>query len=378
MKKNLIFCSSKPLLIKVQRGFSLVEIMVGLAIGLLGVLVIMQISMVFEGQKRTTTAGADAQTSGAVAFYSVEQDVRRAGYGFSKPEILGCQLKFHVPTASDAVPPPGVAPPPVLQPLFIFKGGEGGSDSIQVLSSSKGNWSVPVRMGDEHSSTATEVQVSSTLGVQAGDLLIAYETGKTCAMFQATGPVAEKSNAISDPIHIEHKSASNGIGAWNPEDPSEIFPTEGYGKAAYAYVFNLGNLVNRKYQVDVGGNLTLVDGGVERVVASDIVSMRAQYGIIDTIDAEKKLTWKDGSSDGKLDADDLAGLYAARVVMVVRSPLKERPNAEGNCEATKSSDMGTWAEIDVKNNTDWQCYRYRTFENVIPLRNMMWREEKID
>ena len=38
-----------------QAGFSLVELMVGLVIGLMATLVIMQVFSTFEGQKRTTT-----------------------------------------------------------------------------------------------------------------------------------------------------------------------------------------------------------------------------------------------------------------------------------------------------------------------------------
>ena len=44
-----------------QAGFSLVEIMVGLVIGLLATLVILQVFSVYEGQKRTTTGTADAR-----------------------------------------------------------------------------------------------------------------------------------------------------------------------------------------------------------------------------------------------------------------------------------------------------------------------------
>ena len=50
-------------------GFSLVEVMVAMVIGLLGIIVMMQMFSVFEGQKRTTTGGDDANSSGAVSLY---------------------------------------------------------------------------------------------------------------------------------------------------------------------------------------------------------------------------------------------------------------------------------------------------------------------
>ena len=75
---------------QMQAGFGLVEIMVGLVIGLLTTLVIMQIFTSFEGQKRTTSGSADAQTNGAVALYSISRDVQMAGYGLLP--VLGTPL----------------------------------------------------------------------------------------------------------------------------------------------------------------------------------------------------------------------------------------------------------------------------------------------
>ena len=48
-----------------QQGFGLIEIMVGILIGLLMVLIIYQVYEVSEGQKRTITAGSDAQQNAA-------------------------------------------------------------------------------------------------------------------------------------------------------------------------------------------------------------------------------------------------------------------------------------------------------------------------
>ena len=77
-----------------ESGFSLVEIMVGMAIGLLTTLVIMQVFSAFEGQKRSTTGSADAQTSGgllaAVAAERAEDVVGRFhAAGFSSAAVIG-------------------------------------------------------------------------------------------------------------------------------------------------------------------------------------------------------------------------------------------------------------------------------------------------
>ncbi len=72
-----------------QAGFSLVEILVGLVIGLLATLVILQVFSVFEGQKRTTTGVADAQTNGSIALYTLARDLQRAGFAMEPVGVPG-------------------------------------------------------------------------------------------------------------------------------------------------------------------------------------------------------------------------------------------------------------------------------------------------
>lgn len=66
-----------------QQGFTLVEIMVAMVIGMLGIVIIMQMATTFEAQKRTTTGGDDAQNAGAIALYSIQQGLQQAGYCFA-------------------------------------------------------------------------------------------------------------------------------------------------------------------------------------------------------------------------------------------------------------------------------------------------------
>ena len=52
-------------------GFTLVELMVAMVIGLVTTLVITQVLAFSEGQKRTTTSGSDAQVNGSLALYTL-------------------------------------------------------------------------------------------------------------------------------------------------------------------------------------------------------------------------------------------------------------------------------------------------------------------
>src|SRR5688572_3293495 len=76
-----------------SRGLSLVELLVASAIGIIASLAIFQVFAVFEGQKRTTTSGGEAQTSGTLALYTLERDVRQGGYGINTPDLVGCTLQ---------------------------------------------------------------------------------------------------------------------------------------------------------------------------------------------------------------------------------------------------------------------------------------------
>ena len=65
-----------------QAGFSLVDVMVGMVIALLGMIIIFQVFSVSEGIKRTTTSGGDALQNGASSLFTLERSLKEAGYGF--------------------------------------------------------------------------------------------------------------------------------------------------------------------------------------------------------------------------------------------------------------------------------------------------------
>jgi len=66
-----------------ERGVGLIEVMVSIVIAMLLVLVIYQIYEVSEGQKRTITAGSDAQQNAAFGLYILSRDVSVAGNGIA-------------------------------------------------------------------------------------------------------------------------------------------------------------------------------------------------------------------------------------------------------------------------------------------------------
>ena len=70
-------------------GLSLVEILVGVAIGLIGIVAIFQAVAVWTKHTQTTSSGGDAQVAGTLALFNIERDLKQAGHGFAKAEKLG-------------------------------------------------------------------------------------------------------------------------------------------------------------------------------------------------------------------------------------------------------------------------------------------------
>ena len=73
-------------------GFSLIELMVAMVIGLIGMIIIFQVFEVSEGIRRTTTSGGDAQQNGTIALYLMQRDLRNAGMGFNDTPYAGCSM----------------------------------------------------------------------------------------------------------------------------------------------------------------------------------------------------------------------------------------------------------------------------------------------
>lgn len=345
-------------------GFSLVEIMVGMVIGLISTIIVMQVFATFEGQKRTTTGGSDAQTNGGVGLYTIERDMRMAGYGFA--DATGCALASSFNGTALA--------PLVLAPVTITDGAGGLPDSITMLSSNKSSWSVPIRVISNHAQAATQFNTNATFGLAQGDLLIAYEatTPPNCTLFQV-----DNANPVLNPI-------IHTAGSWNGN--SAVFPAAGY--STDALLMNVGSFMSHTYSIDANSNLVFTDylsatnTNSSQIISSDVVSIQAQYGFDTRAGAQTDAqvdTWGatmiDADASGTIgDAGDINRIYALRFALVARNGLREKPDpATGVCNTTTVGPAWMGGTINLAADANWQCYRYKTFETVVPLRNMLWR-----
>ena len=199
-----------------QAGFSLVEVMAGLLIGLVTTVVIFQVLAVSEGYKRTATGGSEAVQSGAVSLYLLERDIRQAGAGLDRNRF-GDQINA---SAGSARPFNFI-----LAPVRIVPGTGNTADTITVLYANPSSNGDIKQVAAPGMTTATEdINLSSSFGFALDDLFIIAAGG-------VNGSLGKVSAAVTDKT-IKHKDNAVGI-RYNEEGFPVAYP---HG----AWVMNLG------------------------------------------------------------------------------------------------------------------------------------------
>ncbi|HEX5804603.1 MAG TPA: PilW family protein [Azospira sp.] len=373
-----------------EAGFTLVELLVAMVIGLITVVVIGQVMAVAEGRKRATTTAADTTVSSALALYTVERDLKSAGYGLTTVlSALGCDIRMKFGS--------GPLRTFTLSPISIVDGAAGAPDSIRVLAADKNGISLPTRVTVDHPATAANFFVESDVGIQDGDLMIAVpelpSASNWCSLFEVTntggggggGGGQGQNQVLHDPGHSD----------WNHPGGQNIFPASGY--PAGSYLVNLGRFLDHTYELS-GNNLRLTEfdpaGGAATAqeIFAQIVQMQAVYGkdsdndcLVDTWNATQPTS-----------AAQWQQIRAVRVALVARSRVAEKDEvtldeadvpAAGKCDAaTPNPGVVCWRPDPVNaasgvairldaTASDWQRYRYRVFESTIPLRNLVWLQK---
>lgn len=366
-----------------NRGFTLVELMVALALGLITTVIIAQVVINADGNRRTTITGSDAQVNGSIALYSVSRDVQMAGYGIvSHSAALGCPVKGKFGSAA--------ALSFTLAPVSVTTDANG-NPTLRTLSAGRTGFSVPMAVTDNHAATAQAFTVASVLGVNEGDVFVAlpatWSSTNWCTIFQVAS--VSGSNPLTT-TSVPH-TVSSGSG-WNQDSTAGVIPTGGYTGDS-AFLMNLGRIAMREYSVS---NESLVmrelqDNGTwgdPQTLASNIVSMRVLYGrdtsasrdgVVDVYDTTTPTT-----------ADGWSRILTVRIAVVSRSEQHEK---EAVTTASPEWDVGTATTVSGTANctgseerqcltltlpgstgsdTTWQHHRYKVYDTVVPLRNILW------
>jgi type IV pilus assembly protein PilW len=359
-----------------EHGFTLIEVMVGMIIGMIGMIVMMQVFLNSDASKRSTSGGGDAQTNGTGALHALERDMRQGGFGIATPELYGCSLVLRS----------GVTLA-MLAPLQInatqIPAGDPNTDTLLIMyANSAGSPEGDTIISKPNTNTYA---VTAPIMFAVGDWIVAqFATQPTpCAL---TLEQVQASTSIPPNVTVPDGVAAITSGILYNFGPSPRF---------LAYAVRSGKLTVCDFMAADCSNASLkANPSIWSPVAGNIVSMRAQYGrdtnlismdaIVDGFDQVTPGSPADTS--GLALNCSVARVLAARLVLVARSSSFEKtmvtsgaPQWLGSSATTAAAPWPGAAAVaidlsllaDGTDNLAWQNYRYKAFQTIVPLRNLL-------
>ncbi len=390
---------------KRQAGFSLIELMVAVGIGLVITLAVFQVLTASEARKRTSTGLNDASQSGNYALYVLDRMLRSAGTGYSQgwAAVGGCRLNAVLP-GGETLPRVGALPAPFtaipqtvrLAPVLIFQGAsDTGSDVIMVMNGATGYGEVLTNV-PAGGVAAAQVTLPNTIGFRAGDLVLLASAGE-CLLSQVA---AAKPPCAGDPAAAPNTACGPVLPLGGTYYAAAAANTSLAALALQPDVaaFSIGNATTNPPQfglIGVGAdstlfahNLLLFNGvNASEPLAEGVRELHAVYGL-DTNDDGILDAWQSptGVWDGPALMDGSAGsntrirqIVAVRVGLVLRSSLVERelqpgvPVAPANLSLFSDLPAPNPVIVDLTRVGENRNQRHRTVEITVPLRNFLMR-----
>lgn len=362
-----------------QRGFSLIELMVGMLVSMICMLAMMAAFAVFEGKKRTTTSGNDAQQNGSYALYALERQLRTAGasivQGFNHG-LWGCPVTAY--TNGKQVLPGGALPAPFttstwpsttrLVPVLIASGGKTGADVIGVVGGNSAMQVFNVTVSSTPSDNA--VIVANAMGILSGDYLVGTLSNGTCAIARVKPGTNSAATQVTDASLILDTASSPATGLRSATGVFDMGQTPAltlYGVDATSNALVSWDLLQRKVNGQAAAVMPLAEG---------IVMIKALYGV--ETNNSGTLDWKQPTgkwaigqlTNGSAAAVTAIGqIKAIRLAIVAQSRLPERASDySGPTRLTLFEDLSPAVRYTL--NIDRQ-FRYQVYETTIPVRNAM-------
>jgi type IV pilus assembly protein PilW len=364
-----------------QVGVGLIEVMVSIVIAMLLVLIIYQIYEISEGQKRTITAGSDAQQNAAFGLYALTRDLAIAGNGIASASDL---LQSCV-NANLALPASRTAPDPlqylVPLPVIIKAGADVNTpDEITVFYGGSGSLSTAVPLTGPQNPA---YQVSAPIGFSPNDIIavVLPATSKCTLSTIDSAGVAVDVNGIATLTHTRF-AGDPDTGYTGAASLINLGQAAAMGRVVYSVDLTTNSLRSQD-QFTKTSPLTTATTPVPLV--SDVVNLKAQYGldtdndgIVDTWQGATGAVW----DSANLPAQPIATLKqirAVRVAIVTRSAQYEKdPITAGSPPGMPAGQLGLFCDpaptcaYTVTLSADNQHYRYKILETIVPLRNALW------
>ena len=380
-------------------GFSLVELMVSVVIGMLALLFAMRLMTGSEQTRQSAMGGSDSMQNGMLALFSISGDAGQAGYGLNDPLVTGCNTVFSDTGGySLAAATRGSSTIHPIAPVVI-ESNAAGPDKVTFYSGTSVAGTATLRILANYVNGARIYVDRIPYGFSQGDaILVAPEpAGGDCALAQLSDnpddlppPPGQQYVVVSQASGYRFNSGN--LGASFTGGASRLYNL-GAASALSFHTWSVADGFLRLSATNIGSSAAAA------AVADNIVSLKAQYGFdtragnaFDPAAGLQVTQWS--STMINADGDSVTGgpgdwqrIAAVRLAVVARSKNPERAGAGGSCSATASKPgaFGTAApagvdavpvSIDVAVNgdpVDWHCYRYRVFETIVPFRNASWR-----
>jgi type IV pilus assembly protein PilW len=387
---------------RLQRGTTLIELMVALAIGLILSIAIFSVMSIFEGRRRTLDAGADLDQTGNIALFQVDRWVRSAGTGLVQANSYAYGCKLFASNASGTILPAPSFPAPFasvnktvrMAPVMILSGATAPgasvaglstatSDVLMVMSSGTQNAQVPT-LFTAAAGTAT-LNLPNTLAFSASDIVLLADTqpgtGNTianCLVTQADPAVTSGANTT---MALSGTYYAASISTANVTDFSATGAAIGLGNLSST----TGQLPPSFQMIGVGDNNRLLAYDLLRTTAAPlqelaegVFEMHALYGV-DSVGDGLVHSWVKADSGTYALSALTAGtpgaaallktIRAVRVGLILRTALPEKNAVNTSTSIKLFADLPTAVQFTRTLGSTEQVYRYRTLEETIPVRN---------
>ena len=340
-----------------ERGVGLIEVLVGIVISMLLVLMMFQVYVVTEGQKRTITSASDAQENASYGLYVLTQELLGAGniVSVSTTALSGCAMLRPIPVVIAAGATD--SDPDTLTVLY------GGSGALSTPTPLLGNATVSGSPPDAY-------VVAAPVGFSPNDLIAVVQgTNCTLSTINAGGVSVAVGTGIATLAHtLTATSGNNNTATYSAASASLINLGQGdrFGRNLYS--------VDPAKTTLTSQNLLPTTLAATPVV-SNVVNLKAQFGL-DTDNDGQVDTWQ--SATGNWSAANLPlqpvatwqQIQAVRVAIVTRSEKYES-------DVITPGPLGMFCSpapcaVSMTLTSDQQHYRYKVLETIVPLRNAVW------
>jgi type IV pilus assembly protein PilW len=397
-------------------GFSLIEVLVSMVIALITFLVMFQMFESWDKNKRTTASGGGAIISGALAMFRLERDLHLAGFGFGSANELGCTVTAfdtNRPDTGAAVPGDGATASHTfsfpLVPLQII-GANGPPQRIVALYGSSegvsstrffGTATAGAQPYTAATTNDTTTEVGARSGIRQGDLVILAQDPTHCNLVEVTDTSNTNRRTFAylnntayhhfytdttttprfNPANVTVVSATGNVYVMGPRPQRRIWGIRNNRTLAFSNDLNWTDTVINATGVTASAPADNLNDVTD--VADNIVNIQAQYGFTGAATGATPPCAASASTNWTADAPAESCLWpflwAVRVALLARSDQFEKamvtavaPTWAGGSFGMTNLDGSAGNTVPADPTQDWRHYRYKVFESIIPLKNVMW------